>query len=178
MKTRYIVLMVVAAVLVFVLSLMAYTNNTAIGYEESINNAASGIQVQQQRQHDIILQLVQVVNKYSSFTAETQTQIAQFRAAAQKGNIAQAMTAIQAVAEAYPDLKADGVYQQLMTEMAISANLVAQYRDTYNSNVQSYHQFVRRWPYGMILHDLGYQVQDYPYLKFNDTQLPPNLFGG
>ncbi len=92
------------------------------------------------------------------------------------GNVAEAVTAINVVAEAYPQLGANASYVQLMTELSISENLKAQYRVAYNDNVQGYSRFVRRFPTSMLLGIMGYEVQDYNYLEFDNTELPTQLF--
>lgn len=177
MKTGYIVVICVLAVVVLIFGILASTYNTAVGYDETIQNAASSIQVQQQRTHDLILQLVQVAEQAANKEATTQTEIAKLRTVAATGNIENTQIELKATAEAYPTLQFNATYHQLMDELAISANLIAQYRLTYNSNVQDYHQYVRRQPSRAILGMLGYTVIDYPYMQFTNTQLPTNLFG-
>jgi LemA protein len=182
MKTSYIIVgIVLSVVLLFVASVVS-TNNTAIGYEQNIKESQSGIKVQLERQHDIILQLVQVVQQASKFESGTQENIAKLRSAAtdaQNGNIEQVNVAIKAVAEAYPQLQANSTYLQLMTEMSVSENLVTNYRNTYNDDVKNYQRFTKRFPARSFLVLAGYEVQDYQYLDFNatDTTLPDNLFG-
>lgn len=58
MKTSYIVFGIVAAVVLLLVASVISANNTAIGYEQNIQESQSGIKVQLKRQHDLILQLV------------------------------------------------------------------------------------------------------------------------
>lgn len=164
-----------AFVLFLILSVIS-ASNTAIGYEQNIEQSLSGIEVQQQRQYTLILQLVQVVEQASQFESDTQTRIAELRTAASTGNVEQAQVLIQAVAEAYPTLQANQTYVNLMNEMSISENLVAKYRDTYNSDVRNYLRFVKRFPTRLFLDVMGYDVQDYQYLQFENNDLPADLF--
>lgn len=177
MKPVYIVILCVVGFIVLIFGTLASVYNTAVGYDETIQNAASSIQVQQKRTHDLILQLVQVAEQAANKEATTQTQIAALRAAASSGNLDNVQVALKATAEAYPSLQFNQTYHQLMDELAISANLIAQYRVTYNSNVQDYHQFMRRQPSKALLGMLGYKMIDYPYMEFTNTELPTNLFG-
>lgn len=176
METKHIIWSIVGAMIFLVFISIISANNIAIGYEQNIEQSISGIQVQQQRQKSIILQLVQVVEQASQFESNTQTQIAELRTAASGGNVGQAQILINAVAEAYPTLQANQTYVQLMNEMSISENLVASYRNTYNSDVRNYSRFVRRFPARMFLAIMGYDIQSYQYLEFNNTELPENLF--
>jgi LemA protein len=182
MKNSTIALLIVGAViLLFGLSVIS-VQNTAIGYEQNIEQSKSGIQVQLKRQHDLILQLVQVVEQASRYESGTQENIAKLRTAAnnvQNGQIAESQALINAVAEAYPQLQANATYVQLMTEMSVSENLVTSYRNTYNDDVKNYQRLVRRFPARMFLSLSGYEVKDYQYLTFSDadTTLPDSLFG-
>lgn len=176
METKHIIWIIVGSFVMLVLISFVSTYNTAVGYEENIEQSISGIQVQQQRQKSLILQLVQVVEQASQFESETQTQIAQLRTEASSGNVEQAQILINAVAEAYPTLQANQTYVNLMNEMSVSENLVTSYRTTYNEDVRNYNRFVRRFPSNAILGMTGYDVRSYPFLEFDDTELPINLF--
>ena len=85
---------------------------------------------------------------------------------------------INAVAEAYPELKSDENYKELMKELAITENLIADHRGNYNTWVKKYKQYVRKFPNAAILESLGYEVVDFEYLEFGDEyqDAPTNLF--
>lgn len=84
---------------------------------------------------------------------------------------------IQAVAEAYPDLKSSDNYKELMNELATTENLIANYRSNFNTWVKNYNQYVRKFPNKQILGMLGYQLMDYAYLDYNvSSDAPTNLF--
>jgi LemA protein len=160
------------------MGLVASVNNSVIGFEETINNATSGIMTQQKRQHDLILQLVQAVEASSEYESKVQTDIAKLRTVTESGDIQQANMVLKAIAEAYPQLMAVSNYKDLMTEMSISENLVTQYRNTYNDNVETYKKYVRRFPSNAILGLIGYTQKEYRYLEFKeaDITLPEKLF--
>lgn len=176
MKPIYIALLAILGVVLVFMATFVSVNNTAIGYEETINTSKSGIMTEKQSQHDIVLQQVQAVEASASYEGNVQTQIAKIRGEAQSGNTIQATTDLRVLAEAYPQLQAVGNYSQLMTQMSLSQNLVLQYQTTYNDNVKEYKVFVRRQPFKFFLDLGGYQVQNYQYLEFDNTQLPSNLF--
>jgi LemA protein len=82
-----------------------------------------------------------------------------------------------AVAEAYPDLKANENYKELMNELSITENLIAEYRSNFNAQVRSYNRYVRKFPTRIFLDMLGYEVQDYKYLDYSaPVDAPQNLF--
>lgn len=87
-------------------------------------------------------------------------------------------TAITAVSEAYPELKSNENYKQLMNELAMTENLIAKYRSNYNKTIKEYNRYVRKFPIRMFLNMLGYEVRDYTYLDYDaPVDAPQNLFG-
>ena len=89
-----------------------------------------------------------------------------------------AQLAIKAVAEAYPELKASENYKQLMTELALTENQIAQYRQNYNEQVRAYNRAVRSFPNNLILGMMGYEKIDSVYTDYQaPTDAPQNLFG-
>ena len=84
---------------------------------------------------------------------------------------------LTAVAEQYPELKANENYQQLMTELAITENSIAQFRNNYNEQARAYNNFVRKFPNNILLNIMGYSAVDSRYTDYNASEdAPQNLF--
>ena len=108
--------------------------------------------------------------------AETLTAIVEGRGSS--GDIENVATAITAVSEAYPELKANENYKELMNELSITENLIAEYRSNFNKQVKEYNRYVRQFPARLFLNILGYETQSYAYLDYNaPVDAPQNLFG-
>lgn len=136
----------------------------------------SDIKVQEKRRVDLIYNLADCVKQYDKHEAETLTAIVEGRGSA--GNIENATTAIAAVSEAYPELKADENYRELMNELAMTENLIAEYRSNYNKQVKVYNRYVKKFPTRIFLNMLGYERQNYQYLDYEaPVDAPQNLFG-
>lgn len=176
MKTIYIVIGIAVGAIVLFASSIAITYNIAVGFEETISEARSNSNIQDKREVDVIGKLVQIVERDTEFEASTQIAVVQARTSAKAGNIGNAMTVINAVAEQYPDLKSNAAFTQLMTELTVSENLKAQYRGTQNDAIVEYKKFVRRFPNSLFLSLANYKVIDFDYLQFEDTELPAQLF--
>ena len=85
---------------------------------------------------------------------------------------------ITAVSEAYPELKSNENYKELMNELSITENLIAEYRSNFNKQVKEYNRYVRQFPARLFLNILGYETQTYDYLDYNaPVDAPQNLFG-
>lgn len=96
-----------------------------------------------------------------------------------KQDIENVTTSIAAVAEAYPELKSNENYKELMNELSTTENMILQYRTAYNNEVRAYKKYVRKFPYKQILGIMGYEVINYNYLEYSEEDRQPvsNLFG-
>jgi len=171
----WIVVVLAFVVLNFVGATTSY--NRAISFEETLSRTRSDIQIQQQRQFDLITKLVDTVEANSSYESETLQKIVEMRSLLDAGNIEEVQTLLNVVAEQYPQLKATESYQQLMTELSISANLISEHRKAYTSSIETYRKFVRGFPMSIYLNISGYETIDSQYLEFKNNELPSNLFG-
>lgn len=174
-----LVLIVMAGILALALlcvSMVQGAQNTAFALEEQVNTAQSDINVQEKRRVDLVYNLADCVMQYDKHEAETLTAIVQGRGSA--GDIENVTTAITAVAEAYPELKSNENYKQLMTELSMTENLIAEHRSNYNKQIKEYNRYVRKFPTRLFLDILGYEAQDYNYLDYDaPVDAPQNLFG-
>ena len=115
---------------------------------------------------------------YQEYEGETLLAITEARASAQAGDADGAMTVLNAVSEQYPELKANENYQQLMTELAMTENSIAQYRNNYNEQVKAYNKFVRQFPNSIILGIMGYETIETQYTEYDAPEdAPTDLFG-
>jgi LemA protein len=150
--------------------------NKAFSLEESVNTAAADINVQEKRRVDLVYNLADCVMQYDKHEAETLKAVVEGRGST--GDIENVTTAITAVAEAYPDLKSNENYKELMNELAMTENLIAEYRSNYNQQIKEYKRYVRKFPTRFFLDMLGYEVMDFEYLEYNaPVDAPQNLFG-
>lgn len=152
------------------------SQNKAFALEEQVNVAESDIKVQEKRRVDLVYNLADCVTQYDAHEAETLTAIVEGRKS--EGDIENVTTTIAAVAEAYPELKSNENYKQLMNELSMTENLIAEYRSNYNKQIKEYNRYVRKFPSRMFLEWLGYETQEYSYLEYNaPVDAPQNLFG-
>lgn len=152
------------------------SQNKAIAFEEQVNTAKSDIQVQEKRRVDLVYNLVDSVKQYDKHEAETLKDIVDGRGG--KGDIENVTTVISAVSEAYPELKSNENYKQLMNELSTTENLISQYRSNYNKQIKDYNRYVRKFPTRQFLSATGYETQEYKYLDYNaPSDAPQNLFG-
>ena len=147
---------VVAIILLIIFGSQSFPNK-AIALEEQVNTASSDIKVQEKRRVDLVYNLVDCVKEYDKHEANTLSEIVDKRAST--GDIENVTTAITAVAEAYPELKSNENYKELMNELSMTENLIAEYRSNYNKQIKEYNRYVKKFPTRYFLNILGYEVQ-------------------
>lgn len=177
-KMKLGIIITISAILVIVLAIFGIQNsqNRAFILEEQVNTAQSDIKIQEKRRVDLIYNLVDCVKEYDKHEANTLTAIVEGRGST--GDIENVTTAITAVSEVYPELKSNENYKQLMNELSMTENLIAEYRSNYNKSVKEYNRYIRQFPNRLFLDILGYEEQEYNYLDYNaPVDAPQNLFG-
>jgi LemA protein len=152
------------------------SQNKAFILEEQVNTALSDIKIQEKRRADLVYNLADCVKQYDKHEAETLTAIVEGRGST--GDIENVTTAITAVSEAYPELKSNENYKELMNELSVTENLIAEYRSNYNKQIKEYRRYVRKFPTRTFLDILGYEIQEYEYLDYDaPVDAPQDLFG-
>lgn len=156
MKRRWLV----ALSLPLTLSLGGCGYNRIQALDEQASSAQGQIETQLQRRADLIPNLVATVKGYAQHEEEVFTQVAQARAgvlgAVQSHDPTQladaaatmntALGRLIAVAEAYPQLKADQSFLRLQDELTGTENRIAVSRQDYNQAVQQYNSYIRQFP--------------------------------
>jgi LemA protein len=167
--TLIIVIAIVAILVLWVISVQ----NRLVKSDELCNNALKQINVQQVSRYDALQALVKLTREYASYEADTLQKVIDARkitsspapTAAEINANEQALKEISAkliaVAEAYPDLKANQNYQQTMQSIQSYEENVRLARMTFNDTVTRFNQQVRVFPASLIAGMLGFSKRDY-----------------
>ncbi len=176
-KLPIIIIAVIVAVVICGVFAVQSPQNSAIKLEEQISTAQSNITVQEKRRTDLIPNLVDCVKQYDKHEYETLKSIIDSRGSSSDSVADEVQTVISAVAEQYPELKSNENYKQLMTELSVTENLIAEYRSNYNFQVKNYRGYVKSFPARVFLNITGYTVTDYEYLEYDvSSDAPTNIF--
>lgn len=177
MKKILIGIGIILGIILMVIGMFVGTNNTAINLEEQIKESKSSINIQEKRREDLIYNLVDIVESYNKYEQDTMTKIIEARTKASNGNVKEAEILINAVAEQYPELKSNENYKTLMTELAVTENIIAEHRNNYNIQVKQYNKHIKAFPNSMILNMMGYEKLNNTYLEYKASKdAPKNLF--
>ncbi|MDP1792808.1 MAG: LemA family protein [Acidimicrobiales bacterium] len=165
-------MLVVGVVVVLVVLLAVYamiTFNKLVKQRNQVADAWSGIDVQLTRRADLVPNLVETVKAYKLHEQETLERVIaarnNARGAAQTGDaeerVSQAVGSLLAVAEAYPDLKANTNFQQLQTELATLEEDISFARRYYNGTVRNYNTAQQQFPTLIFAKPLGFREAEY-----------------
>lgn len=177
MKKILIGLGIALGVIFLITGMFVGINNTAINLEEQIKESKSSINIQEKRREDLIYNLVDTVESYNKYEQDTMTKIIEARAKASSGQVEEAQVLINAVAEQYPEIRSNENYKTLMTELAVTENIIAEHRNNYNIQVKQYNKHIKAFPNSIILGIMGYEKLDNTYLNYEASEdAPKNLF--
>jgi len=184
MKKGLIAIIAVVAVVVIIAISLTGSYNGFVDKEEAVKTAQSTISVQLQRRADLIPNFVASVKGYSDYEQSTFTAVTEARSkvAAASGAAEQAQASAQldsaidiwvnAVTEAYPELKANEQYKALQDELAGTENRIAVARKDYNDAAQVYNKAVRRFPGSIVAGIFGFEKVDYFEADESANQVP------
>lgn len=180
MKQLKLSLIITAGILAIILACIFGVNsfkNKAISQEERVNSAMSDIKVYEKRRADLIPNLVDTIKAYDKHEYETLMDVVSARGSGDE-NIKEVVTQIKAVAEQYPELKSSDNYRELMNELSMTENYLAEYRSNYNQQVRNYQRYIRSFPANIFLSLTGYHPISVEYLDYGaSSDAPTNLFG-
>ena len=157
------------------------TYNKLVEHEETVESAWSQVENQYQRRADLVPNLVATVKGYASHEQETfertmearakatqitidptnatPEQLAAFQAA--QGELSQALGRLMAVAESYPELKANENFRDLQSQLEGTENRCTVARQQFNEEARQFNTIVRRFPGNIIAGIFGFEKKPY-----------------
>lgn len=172
MKSSTKVLIGVAAVVLLFAIIFMGGYNGLVNRSEAVEQYNSEIDNQLQRRNDLIPNLVATVKEYASHETEIFTNVSEARAKLAGANtlaesaeadaeLNTALSRLIAIAEAYPDLKANQNFINLQDELAGTENRIANARRDYNNAAKEYNTRIRRFPTNILANLFGFESVDY-----------------
>jgi LemA protein len=167
-----IVLIVVVAIVVIAVLYYIGKRNSIIAARNRVDESWSGIDIQLKRRHDLVPNLVETVKGYASHERETLQNVTVARLAAveagepaaverAEARLTSALGGINALAEAYPDLKASESFQRLQAELSGIEDEIQAARRIYNSNVQHYNTRTQQFPTLLIAGTMSFTTREF-----------------
>lgn len=173
MKKSSIILISIIAIVVIIAGTLIGSYNGMVDKREEVESASSTISTYLQRRADLIPNFVATVKGYSDYEKETYTAVTNARNALQNADSVAEQSAasnqldsaidiwVNAVTEAYPDLKANEQYKALQDELAGSENRIATARKDYNDKAKEYNTSIKKFPRNIFALMFGFETYDY-----------------
>ena len=156
---------------VLVIALVALFNRLVV-LRNRVDNAWAQIEVQLKRRYDLIPNLVETVKGYATHESKTLEAVVQARNMAMgaqgvaeqgqaEGMLTGALKTLFAVAEAYPDLKANQGFLDLQEKLADAENKIAYARQFYNDTVMTFNTLIQSFPALLVAKPFGFTAREY-----------------
>ena len=184
MSSSLITLLIVLAIAGYGVAIF----NALVRARQMVQEAWSGIDVQLKRRADLIPNLVETVKGYAGHEKETLERVTEMRTRAQnvpagdiqgramaEGMLGQALGRLMAVAEAYPDLKANENFKDLQDSLETVENEIQMSRRYYNGSARELNVKVESFPSNLVANAFGFRQADYFELENPGDRAVPQV---
>ncbi len=164
--------------------------------QESVETAWAQVENQYQRRADLIPNLVNTVKGYAAHESSTLENVIAARAKATQvtvdaanataeqmaayqaaqGELSQALGRLMAIAEAYPDLKANTNFRDLQAQLEGTENRITIARQNFNEAAKNYNTMIRRFPKNVLAAMFGFEKKPYFEAESGAQQAPQVQF--
>jgi len=166
------VLLVILGVIALIVFAIIAIYNRLVALRQTCNQAWSDIEVQLKQRQDLIPNIVETVKGYAKHEKDTFNEVIQARnaaasansvgeTAAAEGMLGMAMGKLFALAEAYPELKANTNFLQLQDELSDVENKIAASRRFYNNATQEYNTGREQFPANLIAGPFNFDAREF-----------------
>jgi LemA protein len=147
--------------------------NRLVNLRNTINESWSDVDTELKRRHDLIPNVVEAVKGYATHERELFETIAEARSRAiaavgdqsrvtqDENELTRSMRQLMAVAESYPDLKADQNFLRLQHELVNTEDRIQAARRFYNGNIREYNTLAQSFPSNLIAQRFGFGPRNY-----------------
>ncbi|MCX7702527.1 MAG: LemA family protein [Planctomycetota bacterium] len=189
MTPLVIILIAVGIVVVLLILFVIAVYNALVRSRNRVRNAWSQIDVQLKRRHDLIPNLIETVKGYAKHERETLDNVIRARQVAidmsRAGDIgkqiqaenalSQTLRSLFALAEAYPDLKANQNFLALQEELTSTENKISFARQHYNDSVMHYNNQIEMFPSNIIAGMFGFKKGEFFEVAEEAQREPPKV---
>lgn len=176
--------------LILLAGIISYTisiYNDLVTKRNQVKNSWSKIDVQLKRRTDLIPNLVEVVKGYAKHEHDTFTQVNQARASLmnarniediQKSNsqLSRSLVNLFAIAERYPELKANTNFLNLQGQLQESEDKIAIYRERFNNFVLVYNNSCEQFPGNLVAQMFGFKTANFIEISEDEKAVPKVQF--
>lgn len=195
-KKALTIILIILGIIVILLIMFISKRNTLVKKSQAVDSAWSNVLTDYQRRYDLIPNLVATVQAYAEHETETFTQVTQARANATsftvtkdvlddpvafqkfqtlQGDIEASLSRLLAVAENYPDLKANETFLTFQSQLEGTENRIAVDRKNFNEAVQDYNTYLQMFPNNIIASISNFKEKTYFNLQNPEAEVAPKV---
>lgn len=178
-----IILIILAGIISYTISIY----NDLVTKKNQVKSSWSKIDVQLKRRTDLIPNLVEIVKGYAQHEKETFSQVSQARASLmnarniddiQKSNsqLSRSLVNLFAIAERYPELKANTNFLNLQGQIQESEDKIAIYRERFNNFVLVYNNSCEQFPGNLVAQMFGFKTANFIEISEDEKAVPKVQF--
>lgn len=178
-----IILIILAGIISYTISIY----NDLVTKRNQVKSSWSKIDVQLKRRTDLIPNLVEIVKGYAQHEKETFSQVSQARASLmnarniddiQKSNsqLSRSLVNLFAIAERYPELKANTNFLNLQGQIQESEDKIATYRERFNNFVLVYNNSCEQFPGNLVAQMFGFKTANFIEISEDEKAVPKVQF--
>ncbi len=171
---------IILAVIILVILWAIFAYNSLVGGRNRAKEAWADIDVQLKRRYDLIPNLVNTVKGYATHESSAFENVTRARAAAMgatsladkgpaEATLAGALKSVFAIAEAYPDLKANQNFLSLQNELTDTEDKIQAARRFYNGNVRDFNTAIQKFPGNVIAGTFHFSAMEFYQLDDADA---------
>ena len=174
---------IVAVVVILLIVWYVSMYNGFVTTRNQVEESASQIDVQLQRRNDLIPNLIETTKGYAKHEHNTFTQVSQARASLmnarniediQKSNsqLSRSLVNLFAIAEKYPELKANSNFLDLQRQISDSEDKIAIYRESFNNYVLVYNNSCEQFPSNLVAQLFGFKTANFIEIPEDEKTVP------
>lgn len=179
---------IIIAIVVILLAIIMGAYNGLVGLRNQVKNAWAQIDVQLKRRYDLIPNLMETVKGYMQHERETLEAVTKARNTAQQmsdagagergkaeGLLGMALGRLLAVAESYPDLKANQNFLALQEELTSTENKISFSRQYYNDSVLRFNNKIQMVPSNVVAGLFNFQLGEFFEIELPEEKEVPKV---
>ncbi|MBQ8017201.1 MAG: LemA family protein [Methanobrevibacter sp.] len=182
-----IIWIVIIIIVIIAIVTLIHMYNNLVGLRNRVKNSYAQIDVQLKRRNDLIPNLVETVKGYASHEKGVLEEVTKARTgvmnastieetSAADNQLTGALKTLFAVAENYPDLKANSNFQQLQTELSDTEDKISYARQFYNDVVLKYNNACQMFPTSILAKLFGFKEETFFQAPESERAVPEVKF--